>query len=280
MTFTTILIQTKVGGNRVEDSLRIADDLERHAKIHGFQVIRDLDQVTDSAHTVMIPIGGDGTVLVAAKKAVELDIPIIGVNIGNLGFLTDLLPLDREDSHKFFERLRNPQAFKRDRRTLLTVNICGKEYVAMNEIVVSDRYSDSIVDYDLHVGDSYAGNHKSNGVIISTPTGSTAYALFSGGAIIEPDLDVVEIIHLAAMSMSARPMVVGGKNTIKVQVKRKPGRDLSIKADGVNIEQCWPDDATQYTVEVNRLEKKVTLLHAPEWNFFDLLTTKLHWNHK
>lgn len=277
---STILIQTKVGGNRVEDSIAIANELERHARIHGFRVIRDIKDVLQPHHTVMIPIGGDGTVLVAAKQAVELDIPIIGVNIGNLGFLTDMLPLDHDASHKFFNQLKKPWEFKRDRRTLLSVNICGKEYVAMNEIVVSDLYSDSIIEYDLHVGDSFAGNHKSNGVIISTPTGSTAYAMFSGGVIIEPDLDVVEIIHLAAMSMSARPMVVGGKNNIKVQVTRKPGRELSIKADGVKIDQCWPEDESSFTVEVKSLAKQVTLLHAPEWNFFDLLTTKLHWNHK
>jgi NAD+ kinase len=280
MTYSTILIQTKVGGARVHESLQLADELERHAKIHGFRVIRNINDVVYPENTVMIPIGGDGTVLVAAKQAIEHNIPIIGVNIGNLGFLTDLLPLDRETSHEFFDSLRTPSSMKFDRRTLLSITIGGVEYLAMNEIVVSDRYSDSIVEYDLHVGDSYAGKHKSNGVIISTPTGSTAYAMFAGGAIIEPDLDVVEIIHVAAMSMSARPMIVSGKNAIKVQVARKPGRELSIKADGVSIPIYWAEPCTSLIVEVKCLDKKVNLLHPKSWNFFDLLTTKLHWNQK
>ena len=279
MTFSTILIKTKVGGERVEDSLRIADELERHAKIHGFHVIRDINDADFPDSTVMIPIGGDGTVLVAAKEAIDLNIPVIGINIGNLGFLTDLPPTQsREATHEFFDNLKNGTNLKYDKRTLLTVDVGGKECLAMNDVVISDVYSDAIIEYELHVGNSNAGKHKANSVIISTPTGSTAYAMFAGGAIIEPDLDVVEVVPVAAMSMSARPMIVGGKNEIKVRITAKAGRQTSIKADGVSCEV--PSHEGDLIVTVRRLEKKVKLLHAASWNFFDVLNQKLHWNHR
>ena len=131
MTFSTILIKTKVGGERVEDSLRIADELERHAKIHGFQVIRDIEDADFPDKTVMIPIGGDGTVLVAAKEAIDKNIPIIGINIGNLGFLTDLSPTQsREATHEFFDSLKSGTNLKYDKRTLLTVDVGGKQCLA------------------------------------------------------------------------------------------------------------------------------------------------------
>lgn len=277
MTYSTILIKTKVGGARMDDSLHIADELERHAKIHGFRVIRDIKDAGDPNATVMIPIGGDGTVLVGAKEVIELGIPIVGINIGNLGFLTDLPPTQTRDAtHAFFNSLKSPETLKRDQRTLLSVNAGGEECVAMNEVVISDLYSDSIIEYELHVGSSNAGKHKANSIIISTPTGSTAYAMFAGGAIIEPDLDVLEIIPVAAMSMTARPMIVSGTRPVTVRITAKEGRQNSIKADGV---MCATLQQTEdMIVTIKRLEKKVTLLHAPEWNFYDVLSNKLGWN--
>jgi NAD+ kinase len=277
MAYSTILIKTKVGGARMDDSLRIADELERHARIHGFNVIRDVSEVTNAKETVMIPIGGDGTVLVGAKEVIELDIPIVGINIGNLGFLTDLPPTQTRDAtHAFFNSLKSPETLKRDQRTLLSVHAGGEQCVAMNEVVISDLYSDSIIEYELHVGSSNAGKHKANSIIISTPTGSTAYAMFAGGAIIEPDLDVMEIIPVAAMTMSARPMIVSGTRPVTVRITAKPGRQNSVKADGVSCAILQQDD--DMIVTIKRLEQKVTLLHAPEWNFYDVLSNKLNWN--
>jgi NAD+ kinase len=277
MAYSTILIKTKVGGARMDDSLRIADELERHAKIHGFRVIRDISEVVDPEATVMIPIGGDGTVLVGAKEVIELGIPLVGINIGNLGFLTDLPPTQTRDAtHAFFNSLKSPELLKRDQRTLLSVNAGGHECVAMNEVVISDLYSDSIIEYELHVGSSNAGKHKANSIIISTPTGSTAYAMFAGGAIIEPDLDVLEIIPVAAMSMTARPMIVSGTRPVTVRITAKEGRQNSIKADGVMCATLQQSE--DMIVTIKRLEKKVVLLHAPEWNFYDVLSNKLGWN--
>ena len=278
MRFSTILIKTKIGGARVNDSLAIAEVISKVAVQHGFRVIRDVADVVYPENTVMIPIGGDGTVLHGAKEVINHSIPIIGINVGNLGFLTDLSPTQSDDSlNAFFQTLRNPTHLKEDKRTVLSVTIGGIQHMAMNDIVISDLYSDAIIEYELIVGSSSAGKHKANSLILSTPTGSTAYAMFAGGAIIEPDLDVVEIIPVAAMSMTARPMIVHGSKTISVKITNKPNRTLSIKADGVSVPVDMPTDDKSLVIDVTRMAQKVTLLHSAEWNFFDVLSNKLNW---
>lgn len=280
MSISTILLKTKVGGDRVEDSLSIADSISDYANKKDFRVIRSLSEVTDPASTVIIPIGGDGTVLSAAKDILHLNIPIIGVNIGNLGFLTDLSPTQTNETlNVFFDGLKNINSMIRDTRTLLSVVIDDVEYTALNDIVVSNVYADSIIEYDLTVGLSNAGRHKANSVIISTPTGSTAYAMFAGGAIIEPGLDVIEIIPVAAMSMTSRPMIVGGNNHITVRIRGKSGREIAVKADGQLISRVLIESISDHIdIDIIRLEKTITLLHSSNWNFFDVLNKKLHWN--
>ncbi len=286
MTYSTILLKTKVGGARMEDSVTIADEMERHAKIHGFHVIRTIREVTDPENTIMIPIGGDGTALAGALETLKHghSIPIIGINIGNLGFLTDLPPTQtREATHAFFDSLKDSSSLKYDRRTVLQVKALGSTCMAMNDVVVSGKYSDTMIQYELHVGSSFAGKHKANSLIVSTPTGSTAYAMAAGGAIIEPDLDVMEIIPVAAASMSARPMIVGGHNVVTVRVRGDVDFQLSVKADGQSVSCVLPPNYNKtlpYEVKIIRLDKKVTLVHAAGWNFFDVLSEKLHWNAK
>lgn len=274
MAFSTIFIKTKIGGARVQESLEIADTLAYQAKIHGFRVIYDVRDIVYPENTVMVPIGGDGTVLFSAKEVIDHQIPIIGINVGNLGFLTDVVKEDAYDA--LFNALKTPGKLLRDQRTVLNVNIEGNDYMALNDVVISDLYADSIIEYELRVGSANAGKHKANSLIVSTPTGSTAYAMFAGGAIIEPDLDVLEIIPVAAMTMTARPMIVSGARPITVMVTAKAGRQNSIKADGVSC--AIPQHDGNMCVTITRLEKKVTLLHSLQWNFYDVLSNKLGWN--
>lgn len=272
MLINKILFKTKVGGDRVQDSQEIAKRLTKHALKIGFQVIDSIEQA--DPWTVMIPIGGDGTVLAAAKEAAGKQIPILGINIGNVGFLTDVLPeMTDEQLDAFLLNLSYPGNFKWDERRLLCVNLKGKQYLAMNDVVISNLYADSIIEYELLVGSSNAGKHKANSIIISTPTGSTAYAMFAGGSIIEPDLDVMEIVPVASMSMSARPMIVGGNKQVVVRVTPKEGKRVAVRTDGVLV-----DDDAQLSITIQRVEGVVTLMHPKDWNFYDLLRNKLGWN--
>jgi NAD+ kinase len=285
--FKKIFVIPKVGGANVQRSHDVIKSMHR-VLMENYDSLCDL-QIIDSIadideNTVAVPVGGDGTVLYAAKMLAELniDIPIIGFNLGQLGFLTDMLPttiaiwelfdtiLDYEDSPN------NKGPFTEDHRTMLSfTDADGNTSIALNDFVISNQYSDSIVKYDLGIGESFAGTHKANGVIVCTPTGSTAYAMNVGGSIIEPDLDVMQIVAVAGMGMSNRPIIVKGSDVITISVKGVEGRTVSLKADGIE-RQLYVD--TDATIKIVRHEKKVRLLHMAGWNYFDKLRQKMNWN--
>lgn len=283
--FNKIFVVPKVGGANVA----VSHEVIQHMKLVLTETdYNDVDlKIIESAqdideNTVAVPIGGDGTVLYTAKLLAEagIDIPIIGFNLGQVGFLTDMQPTF-SDIHKLYGSILGMDEpwcskFVEDQRTLLSVtDEQGHEYMALNDFVVSNLYSDNIIKYDLSIGESYAGNHKANGVIVSTPTGSTAYAMNVGGAIIEPDLDVVEIVPIAGMGLSTRPIIVGGNNVITVEIKGLPGRIVAFKADG---RECGRFDNEDVKITIKRHEKKVRLWHYEGWNFFDRIREKLNWN--
>lgn len=283
--FNKIFVVPKVGGANVEESYKVIESMKQCLNEMEYQGVdlkiiesaKDIDE-----NTVAVPIGGDGTVLYTAKLLAEagIDIPIIGFNLGQVGFLTDMQPSYGE-IHKLYASLLQSgkpwgSRFVEDKRTLLSVtDEEGKEYLALNDFVISNLFSDSIIKYDLSIGDSYAGNHKANGVIISTPTGSTAYAMNVGGSIIEPDLDVVEIVPIAGMGLSTRPIIVGGDNAITVSIKAQAERCVSFKADGRECGRYFNKDVN---ITIKRHAKKVRLLHYAGWNFFDRIREKLNWN--
>jgi NAD+ kinase len=280
--FNKIFVVPKVGGANVDKSHEVIRSMKNALAELGYEgadlkIIESAQDIDEN--TVAVPIGGDGTVLYTAKLLADagIDIPIIGFNLGQVGFLTDMQPTYTEIRKLYATILAaSDDRFVEDQRTLLTVtDEQGHEYTALNDFVVSNLYSDNIIKYDLTIGESYAGNHKANGVIVSTPTGSTAYAMNVGGSIIEPDLDVLEIVPIAGMGMSIRPIIVGGNNAITVEIKGAPGRIVSFKADG---RECDRFENQDVKITIKRHEKKVRLWHYEGWNFFDRIREKLNWN--
>jgi NAD+ kinase len=290
--YNKILFVPKVGGANVNEAFDYIahakkcladyqqDSKYANSKVNRLTIIESYQEVDEQ--TVLVPVGGDGTVLHAAKAALEFNLPIIGFNLGRVGFLTDLTASYHSVMHLFFALVGeaqlyadNPDIFKEDHRTLLSVEFNGFEYVAMNDFVISDLYADSIINYDLKVGNSEAGTHKANSVIVATPTGSTAYALMVGGSIIEPDLDVIEVIPVAPLTMASRPIIMSGKSGVTITVHNKKGREVSCKADGQEVVRLRGDDTT---ITIKRHDRKVRLLHLQDWNYFEKLSLKLGWN--
>ena len=283
--YNKIYVVPKVGGANIVRSHELIkemkDQLKEFYSDHDLKIIESSSDIDE--HTVAVPVGGDGTVLYVAKvlAQMDIDIPIIGFNLGQLGFLTDLKAESMFITALFDTILDlntrfNMGPFKEDHRTFLSISDdAGHDYLALNDFVISNLYSDNIIKYELYVGESFAGEHKANGVIIATPTGSTAYAMNLGGAIIEPDLDVIEIVAIAGMGMSQRPILVSGKNEITVTVKGTPHRTVSCKADGQEVAKF---NGCDLNITIRRHKKKVRLLHMDNWNFFEKLTDKLNWN--
>lgn len=285
--FNKILFVPKVGGDNVTKSCAaivrakkdFVDCVENQRK-HFYAVsdVRIIESFAEAdGNTIVIPVGGDGTALHAMKAAAEVGASVIGVNLGKVGFLTDI-PGSRSAISTLLNTVlmanHGHDVFKEEKRSLLSVSMHRKTFTALNDFVVSDLYSDSVVQYSLDFGGQWAGTHKANGVIVATPTGSTAYAMNAGGAIIEPDLNVIEIIPIVPMSISSRPIIARGARGVNIRVLNKNGRMILFKADGI---ECWRCDAGESYIEVMQSDQKVTLLHYRDWNFFQQLSNKLNW---
>jgi|GEM_PF-3699277 len=234
-----------------------------------------------NGEVLFIAIGGDGTVLTAARYAIEHNDYLIGINTGNLGFLAEF------DPH--YAAITVSDIFKDigvfvERRSALKCYLGDDVYYAMNDFVISDIESDRAITYTLSINSddrrSHAGTHFANSVIISSPTGSTAYALNVGGSILSPDLDVLQILPIAPMSITSRPLIVGGHNKIVVDVKPKQPLNMahwiSIKGDGQKINHF--DNHKGLTFVFESCKECVNMIHHKNWCFFDVLREKLHWN--
>lgn len=228
-----------------------------------------------------IAIGGDGTVLTAGREAVKHSDYLVGFNTGNLGFLAEFNP--RKAVEVVADIFNDRDVFV-ERRAALKCFVNNETRFAMNDFVISDAESDKPITYALTIHgtdrDSHAGTHTANGVIISTPTGSTAYALNVGGAILTPDLDVLQVLPTAPMSITSRPLIIDGRNKLMVTVKPKASRNdthwVTIKADGQKLGQFDMCNGAQFLIESCR--DHVNMIHHNDWNFFDVLREKLHWN--
>lgn len=253
-------------------------DIECWAKNRGVDILDEDDVAT--ASTLHVAIGGDGTVIHAAKQALECGAPVLGFNLGKVGFLADFDP-NRVDATLFaaFE-----ERLAEDERMVIQLGVNGAfadTFLALNDFVISCKYSDTTFKYDLAVDRSYAGTHSANGVIVSTPTGSTAYALSVGGSIVMPSApDVLQVLPIAAQTLTSRPLIVPADPGVTIKFPWSKDRPVTIRADGqVILEFVMENDETEFsTVTIVPTHKKVRLLHHDSWNHFDVLNQKLNWN--
>lgn len=239
---------------------------------------RDIEivDVPKNSSTLVIAIGGDGTMIFAAKEAVKVNASVIGFNTGNRGFLTEFPPTRVIDvvNRAIDGNLRS------ELRSLLTcVSDDGSETTALNEIVISNLYSDHVIEYEIEIDGFSAGTHKSNSVILSTPTGSTAYSLSVGGGISDPALDIIQIIPVAALALAStmRPLIMSNKSEIIVKTKVRKGDTISVKSDGRPSLEFQAEEDEMFCFRLVKAGQKVKFLHEPDWNFFEVLTEKLHW---
>lgn len=272
--FDSISIVRKLDNQHDQHVNQIAT--EAIATAVGFGLTSHDDASLDNERTLIVAVGGDGTMLYAARRALHSGASVLGFNTGKLGFLTDF-------SHKAVSTTIEKAVFQEDvyieERILLALEYQGKDHYAMNEITVSNNESDKFIRYGLSVKGrqhTSVGEHKANCVIISTPTGSTAYSLNAGGAIVEPDLNLFQIIPVAAMSMTTRPLIVSGDKSIHVEVRKQKETKACIKLDGRTL-QCLPL-VGENEIVIKKAENPVKMIHSKDWNFFTTLTNKLHWN--
>ncbi|WP_445116157.1 NAD(+) kinase [Acinetobacter sp. WZC-1] len=223
---------------------------------------------------LVIVVGGDGSLLHAARALVKYHTPVIGVNRGRLGFLTDITPA--EAIYKLDQVLQGH--FQLDRRFLLEMEIrTGNEVVynaiALNDVVLHSGKSVHMLDFELNIDGQYVYRQHSDGLIVSTPTGSTAYALSGGGPIVHPGMDAIALVPMHPHTLSSRPIIVGGQSEIKIRIRENRVLPM-VSADGqhsvsLNIGDC---------LHIRKHPFKLILLHPPGYDFYMACRTKLGWN--
>ena len=220
-----------------------------------------------------IVIGGDGTMLGIARQLAPYNVPLIGINQGRLGFITDI-PLDGMIP-AVSEILSGK--FVAEQRSLLQAIVVrdGNQIfsgVAFNDIVVSRGAGSGMVELSVDVDNHFMYNQRSDGLIVSTPTGSTAYALSAGGPLLHPNLSGIVMVPIAPHALSNRPIVLSDTSEITIEIVA--GRDMSVNFDM----QSFASLLTKDQIIINRSAHTVTFLHPEAWNYYDTLREKLHWN--
>ena len=223
---------------------------------------------------LVIAIGGDGTMLYVGQLAVRGGAPLLGINRGRLGFLADIRLEEMIDSvdHVLAGN------YQTDQRLLLDTSLVRPDgetvsAFAVNDVVLQRREAGRMLDFVTRIGEQYVNTHAGDGLIVATPTGSTAYALSCGGPIIEPQLDAIVVVPVAPHTLSVRPIVIPADHGIELQLLERDDIKAEITVDGNSIGEFLPEDRLRITASTHRL----TLLHPPGYDFYGILRSKLHW---
>ncbi len=223
---------------------------------------------------LVIAIGGDGTLLYAARLVARRGVPLMGINRGRLGFLTDVLPKDMLDSVDAALEGR----CERDERALLEARVIGangliKRALALNDVVLQKWETARMLDFETWIDGVYVNTHGGDGMVVASSTGSTAYALSCGGPIVAPHLDVLVVAPICPHTLSDRPIVVSGRSVITLKLIDRPDTRAQVTCDGVSLGELAPGDR----LEIHPTAQKITLLHPNKFEYYRLLRSKLHW---
>ena len=218
-------------------------------------------------------VGGDGTMLGIGRQLAHFDVPLIGINQGRLGFITDI-PFDSFAS-TLEPMLRGE--FEEDHRSLMHGKVmrdghCIFDALAMNDVVVNRGATSGMVELRVEVDGHFVANQRADGLIIATPTGSTAYALSAGGPLLHPSIPGWVLVPIAPHTLSNRPIVLA--NVAEIVIEIVAGREVSANFDMQSMASLLHGDR----IVVTRSKHHVRFLHPKGWSYFDTLRQKLHWN--
>lgn len=242
---------------------------------HPFEVCAREDM--GSLCQLVIVVGGDGSMLKAASILADQDIPVVGINRGRLGFLTDILP--EEIEHSLSEILAGQ--FKLESRFLLDVYIPETKGPllldsAMNDVVLHPGIAAQMIEFELYIDGKFVYNQASDGLIVATPTGSTAYSMSAGGPIMHPKLDALVLVPMYPHSLSSRPIVVDSESEITIVVGDRHNTTPQISCDGSVVYTS----ATGDVITIKRKRKELKLLHPVDYDYYATCRSKLGWSHR
>lgn len=284
--FKTIGLIGKYGDPSVEESLQA---LGNFLQGQGIDVLLDEStaKMVDSHRLTIasreeigercdltIAVGGDGTLLNAARSLANYNTALLGINLGRLGFLTDISPSEMET--RLGEILDGK--YQQEERFLLHCSIVREgehisESEALNDVVVHKWEVARMIEMETYVNGEFVNTLRSDGLIVSTPTGSTAYALSGGGPILHPALNAIVLVPICPHTMSNRPIVVDGDSEIEIVVRDRTLSHAQVTCDGqINLGLVTED-----TVRITKKRETVRLIHPADHNHFKVLRAKLNW---
>lgn len=282
--FSTIGIFCKENDDRIEVTLKT---LLSFLEAENFKIVADKSAAKYIDVPVMdterfcdcidlaIVVGGDGTLLKAGRLLSDKDIPVIGINLGRLGFLVDILPADINEQLTGMLCGR----YTIETRSLLHAEAFrGKQSlgssIALNDIVLHVRNDIRMIEFTTHIDDNFVNTQRADGIVIATPTGSTAYALSGGGPIIHPGLEAVVLVPICPHTLSNRPIVISNKSWIHISLCESRNVNARVSFDGQsNIELQAGDH-----IVIRQKSHQLQLMHPESYDYFHILRNKLGWS--
>ncbi len=246
-------------------TLDIAKMLDRH----------DIEMIEDKFYKsvdCIVVLGGDGTLLAVAPKAAIESVPVIGINLGRLGFLTDI---EKETALVTLGKLITKNYYI-EHRMMLELQIISEDnnvqkFTALNDISITrDSYS-RMIDYSIHINGQYVDVYPADGIIVATPTGSTAYNLSAGGPIVDPKANVMVVTPICPHTIYSRSIIVSKHDTIGIMIPKLDGGSVGVSVDGKKVYSLKPKDI----IRISKSDLTSKLLKISDYNFFDILRNKI-----
>lgn len=283
--FQTIGLTGKPHDERVLDTIR---RIAAHLRNRGCELLFDASTLPErdwnqgarrerdtlgATIDLLIAVGGDGTLLSTARLLSEHEVPVLGVNRGRLGFLVDVSPENLDEIDAVLDG-----NYIADDRMLLTAQIkrgddVVSESIALNDVVLHKWHTARMIDFETWIDGQLCNRNRSDGLIVCTPTGSTAYAMASGGPIMHPDVDAMALVPICPHALSNRPLVISADSTVEVVVQPNAIDQIRVSCD--SQEDLGVVNGGR--IVIRRRAKKIHLIHPPRYRYFDILRAKLRW---
>lgn len=261
-------------------AMEVTEDVRKYLENQGIEVVtfafrgKPAQPVLDN-YDLAISLGGDGTVLFSSRILSSHSIPILPVNLGNFGFITEVT---RDEWVGAFERYRSGMIEAGD-RLLIRVTVDRKntrigEFVGLNDVVISAGGISKIVRLSVWLSDTFLGRYRADGIIVATPTGSTAYSAAAGGPILHPEMDAMILNPICPFTLSHRPLVMSADEQIVVEVEESQRTGVIMTVDGQSDFPLIPGDR----VTVSAYDERARIVRSNKRTFYEVLRTKLNWS--
>jgi NAD+ kinase len=245
------------------DSLEHLKIASNHSNFYNSNVPPDID--------FLLCLGGDGTLIAGVRIFSNPTVPVLGVHIGGLGFLAQITPKELTEK---LNMIKNGQSTTQERLVLdAQISNSNKSHFAINDFVVQNEIAYRVTSLSLYIDGKHVSDYKSDGIIISTPTGSTAYSLSSGGPIVQPDVFSIIVTPISPHSLTSRPLVLPADVDIEFRFNGDSEKELKLISDGQNIQNFTNDS----TVKISQAKHHVKFITFEDYDYYQTLKTKMVW---